>query len=130
MFLASAFLTATATARTVGSHNGFTATIADAVLAWLRLTPYDGQRAWKAFDWDVMDRLYRKGMIDNPANKAKSVVLSEDGLKRSDALFRELFTRSEPAWPAAGLVDTEIRCFREPEGQDAEEKEFQPRVQA
>ena len=41
-----------------------------------------------------MDRLYRKGMIENPANKAKSAVLSEDGLKRRDALFRELFTQA------------------------------------
>ena len=68
--------------------------IDDAVLALLQLTLHDGQRAWKTFDWDVMDRLYRKGMIDNPANKAKSVILSDDGIKRSDALFRELFTRA------------------------------------
>ena len=68
--------------------------IDDAVLALLQLTLHDGGRAWKTFDWDVMDRLYRKGMIENPANKAKSVVLSEDGLKRSDALFRELFTQA------------------------------------
>ena len=68
--------------------------IDDAVLALLQLTLHDGGRAWKTFDWDVMDRLYRKGMIENPANKAKSVVLSEDGLKRSDALFQELFTQA------------------------------------
>ena len=68
--------------------------IDDAVLALLQLTLHDGRRAWKTFDWDVMDRLYRKGMIENPANKTKSVVLSEDGLKRSDALFRELFTQA------------------------------------
>ena len=68
--------------------------IDDAVLALLQLTLHDGRCAWKTFDWDVMDRLYRKGMIENPANKTKSVVLSEDGLKRSDALFRELFTQA------------------------------------
>ncbi len=69
--------------------------IDDTVLALLQLTLHDGRRAWKTFDWDVMERLYRKGLIDNPVNKAKSVVLSDDGLKRSDALFRQLFTRSE-----------------------------------
>lgn len=68
--------------------------IDDAVLALLQLTLHDGRHAWKTFDWDVTDRLYRKGMIENPANKTKSVVLSEDGLKRSDALFRELFTQA------------------------------------
>ena len=70
--------------------------IDDAVLALLQLTLHDGRRAWKTFDWDVMDRLHDKGMIDNPANKAKSVVLSDDGLKRSEALFRSLFARSSP----------------------------------
>lgn len=69
--------------------------IDDAVLALLQLTLHDGRRAWKTFDWGVMDRLYRKGMIANPANKAKSVVLNDDGLKRSDVLFRELFTRAD-----------------------------------
>ncbi len=71
-----------------------TGKIDDAVLALFQLTLHDGRRAWKTFDWDVMDRLYRKGMIDNPANKAKSVVLSDDGMTRSEALFRELFTRA------------------------------------
>lgn len=68
--------------------------IDDAVLALLQLTLHDGQRAWKTFDWDVMDRLYRKGLIDNPASKAKSVALTDEGIMRGDALFRELFTRA------------------------------------
>ncbi|MBB3133308.1 hypothetical protein FHS26_001012 [Rhizobium pisi] len=67
--------------------------IDDAVLALLWLTLHDGDRAWKGFDWDVMDRLHRKGLIENPAGKAKSVVLSEEGLRRSEELFRALFTR-------------------------------------
>ena len=67
----------------------------DAVLALLQLTLHSERRAWKTLDWDVVDRLHRKGMIDNPANKAKSVVLTDDGLKRSDALFRALFTRAD-----------------------------------
>ena len=67
--------------------------IDDAVLALLWLTLHDGDRAWKGFDWDVMDRLHRKGLIENPAGKAKSVLLSEEGLRRSEELFRALFTR-------------------------------------
>ena len=31
-----------------------------AVLALLRLTLHDGQRAWKGFDWDALGRLHRK----------------------------------------------------------------------
>ena len=40
-----------------------------AVLALLWLTLHDGQRAWKSFDWDSMERLHRKGMIENPVNR-------------------------------------------------------------
>ena len=65
-----------------------------AVLALLFLTLHDGVRAWKGHDWDVLDRLYRKGMIDNPVGKAKSVVLTDEGLSESERLFRKLFETS------------------------------------
>jgi hypothetical protein len=65
--------------------------IDEAVLALLFLTLHDGVRAWKGHDWDVLDRLYRKGMIDNPVGKAKSVVLTDEGLSESERLFRKLF---------------------------------------
>ncbi|MEK1853290.1 MAG: DUF6429 family protein [Phyllobacterium sp.] len=54
---------------------------------------HDERRAWKGFDWGVMDRLHQKGLIANPANKSKSVVLSDEGLRRSEELFRAMFTR-------------------------------------
>jgi hypothetical protein len=69
--------------------------IDEAVLALLFLTLHDGVRAWKGHDWDVLDRLYRKGMIDNPIGKAKSVVLTDEGLSESERLFRKLFETSE-----------------------------------
>jgi hypothetical protein len=68
--------------------------IDQAVLALLYLTLHDGVRAWKGHDWDALDRLYRKGMIDNPVGKVKSVVLTDEGLSESERLFRELFERS------------------------------------
>lgn len=67
--------------------------IDDAVLALLYVTLHDGVRAWKGHDWAALDRLYRKGMIDNPVGKAKSVVLTDDGLSESKRLFRKLFER-------------------------------------
>jgi uncharacterized protein DUF6429 len=67
--------------------------IDDAVLALLYLSLHDGVRAWKGHDWDALDRLYRKGMIDNPVGKAKSVVLTDEGLSESQRLFRKLFER-------------------------------------
>ena len=65
-------------------------------LALLFLVTHDrqeglGARAWKGFDWDTMDRLYEKGFITNPASKAKSVSMTEDGYKKSEALFRKHF---------------------------------------
>jgi Domain of unknown function (DUF6429) len=63
------------------------------VLALLFLTLHDGYRAWKGHDWDAMDRLHKKGMIDNPVGKAKSVVLTEQGLRRSEELFTKHFAK-------------------------------------
>jgi hypothetical protein len=65
----------------------------DAVQALLFLTLHDETRAWKGHDWDALDRLHRKGFIGNPASKAKSVVLTQEGLARSEKLFREMFGR-------------------------------------
>jgi Domain of unknown function (DUF6429) len=67
--------------------------IDDAVLALLWLTLHDRCRAWKGFEWDALDRLHRKGMIENPASKAKSVVLTDEGLRQAEALFSALFAR-------------------------------------
>ncbi|QBD79939.1 hypothetical protein EPA93_29735 [Ktedonosporobacter rubrisoli] len=65
------------------------------VLALLYLTLHDSYRAWKGFDWDVLDRLYQKGWIDNPRNKAKSVVFTEEGLSRSANLFQQYFSKQD-----------------------------------
>ena len=66
----------------------------DAVLALLWLTLHDGHRAWKGHDWDVLGRLHEKGLILDPVGKAKSVVLTKDGLRRSEELFKALFTNA------------------------------------
>ncbi len=67
--------------------------IDEAVLALLYLTLHDGNRAWKGFDFDVLDHLYEKGFITNPVSKAKSVLLTEEGLARSKELFEEMFVK-------------------------------------
>jgi hypothetical protein len=67
--------------------------IDDAVLALLWLTLHDERRAWKGFDWDALERLHARGLIADPVNKAKSVVLTDEGLRQSEELFRALFTR-------------------------------------
>jgi hypothetical protein len=65
----------------------------DTVLALLYLTLHDGARAWKGFDFGVMDRLHEKGFILDPKGKTKSVILTEQGLARSKALFEAKFGR-------------------------------------
>jgi hypothetical protein len=70
--------------------------IDNAVLGLLWLTLHEQRRAWKGFDWETLDRLHQKGLIADPANKAKSVVLSDEGLRRAQKAFRALFTRPTP----------------------------------
>jgi hypothetical protein len=66
--------------------------IDDAVLALLYLGLHDRYRAWKGFDWEAMNRLHDKGFISDPVGKAKSVVFTDEGLRRSEELFRKMFT--------------------------------------
>jgi hypothetical protein len=68
-----------------------TGKIDDAVLALLYLTLHGHDRAWKGFDWGALNRLHEKGMIDDPVNKAKSVVFTPDGLERAKKLFETMF---------------------------------------
>jgi hypothetical protein len=70
--------------------------IDDTVLGLLWLTLHDENRAWKSFDWGALDRLHQKGLIADPVNKAKSVALSDEGLRRAEELFNALFTRPAP----------------------------------
>lgn len=65
--------------------------IDEAVLALAYLTLHDGARVWKSFDWDALGRLHEKGHISDPVSKAKSVVLTEQGLKEAERLCRKLF---------------------------------------
>jgi DNA-binding PadR family transcriptional regulator len=48
-----------------------------------------GYRAWKSISWEIMDRLHEKGYVSNPATKAKSVIVTEAGLKAAEEMFRK-----------------------------------------
>lgn len=65
--------------------------IDDTVLALLYLTLHEDARAWKSFDFDVMDRLHEQGYINDPRGKSKSVTFTDEGLARSKALFQAKF---------------------------------------
>lgn len=63
-------------------------------LAILSLTLHDGQRVWKSVDWAITDRLHDKGLIENPAGKAKSLVLTDKGLAEAQATLTEMFSKT------------------------------------
>ena len=65
--------------------------IDSAVLALLLLGRHDGNRVWKSFDWEAMNRLHEKGFITDPVGKTKSVVLTEEGAREAERLFGERF---------------------------------------
>ena len=70
--------------------------IDEAALALLFLSMHSdgGQaRTWKGIDWEVMNRLYEKGYILDPKNKAKSVVVTKEGEEKSEELFTKLFCK-------------------------------------
>lgn len=67
--------------------------IDEAVLGLLYLTLHDGYRAWKGMDWDALSRLHAQGLIEDPVNKAKSVVLTPRGLGRAMRIFETRFVK-------------------------------------
>ena len=66
--------------------------IDNAVLALLLLGT-SGNRAWKGYDADVLDRLHQKGLIDDPRTKSLSIVFTGEGLSQAKKLLEELFGR-------------------------------------
>lgn len=76
--------------------------IDEAVLALLHLTSFrEGSGefaitcAWKGHDWEALNRLHEKGLISDPKNKNKSIVLTDQGAKQSEFLFEQLFCEQE-----------------------------------
>jgi len=73
--------------------------LAEVALAILWLTAHgdsDYMRAWKSLDWDVLALLHRRGWINDPVGKQKSVVLSREGAELAERYFESHFgTKSE-----------------------------------
>lgn len=70
----------------------------EVVLALLHLTAFDYHgvtRAWKGFDWSVMERLHEKGLISDPRSRARSVMLLEGAPELAEKLFRKHFARGD-----------------------------------
>ena len=50
-------------------------------------------RSWKGYDFNVLDRLAQKGYIAG-SRKAKSVILTDEGVKRVEELKRKLLNNT------------------------------------
>ena len=50
-------------------------------------------RVWKNIDWDVIDLLHEKGWMADPRNKAKFVILTEEGKKLAEEFFEKHFSK-------------------------------------
>ncbi len=66
----------------------------EVALALLFLTLGADNRAWKGMAWEVSNRLYDKGWIENPRNKSKSFELTEAGREACIQLFQTHFGKS------------------------------------
>ncbi|WP_087737753.1 DUF6429 family protein [Paraburkholderia piptadeniae] len=64
--------------------------IDEVALALLYLTLHDRDRAWKGFDRDVLNR-HERGFIEDPVNKTKSVIFTDEGLRGSERLSCQQF---------------------------------------
>jgi len=72
--------------------------LAEAALAILGLSAFESHhmtRAWKGLDWDLTDLLYRKGWIEDPVGKSKSVVFTDQGARLAPALLKRHFGASD-----------------------------------
>jgi len=47
--------------------------------SWTEKAPYDYQRSWKGYDFDILNALADEGLISD-SKRTKSVVIYEDGV--------------------------------------------------
>ena len=68
-------------------------------------------RAWKGYDWVALDRLHAKGYISDPKSKAKSVVVTVQGVQRSRKLFEKHSGKNEPTRVSSRLPGDSNRAI-------------------
>ena len=88
--------------------------IDETVLALLHLTLHDRARAWKGHDWEALNRLHRKGMIGDPVGKAKSVVLTDQGLAGERAFVQKAIREGTRSLIFCRLPALAVRSFEPP----------------
>ena len=65
--------------------------IEDAVLALIGAFEFENGRAWKRFDFAVMDSLSARESISEPRSRSESVYLTPEGMARAKMLADKMF---------------------------------------
>jgi len=55
---------------------------------------YKIKRSWKGYDFDILNELEEKGLIDG-GRRSKSVHFTEDGAKKAEALIKKYLSSLE-----------------------------------
>jgi hypothetical protein len=66
-------------------------TLALLYLVSSKLGETPGARAWKGFDRETLNRLHKKGWIEALNSKSPTLLVTEEGYRKSEQLFRKYF---------------------------------------
>jgi hypothetical protein len=67
------------------------AKLQNAVLALLGTFAFENGRAWKRYDFSVMEALHKQGFITDPRGRSESVYLTEEGQLKAKELAATYF---------------------------------------
>ena len=63
--------------------------------SWTEKAPYDYQRSWKSYDFDVLNELADEGLISD-SKRTKSAVIYEGGVVKAKELLKKYGLDSTP----------------------------------
>ena len=64
--------------------------------SWTEKEPYGGyQRAWKGYDFDILNKLQSENMIGGSTYKAKSTYITEKGIEKAKELIKNITLKSK-----------------------------------
>ncbi|WP_459570137.1 DUF6429 family protein [Cupriavidus sp. 8B] len=81
----------------------------EVVLALLYLNLCEERRAWKSLNWGALNRLHEKRLIGNPVSHAKSVCLTDVGLRKGERVVLHPPRRSASRWRTRVITPSRYR---------------------
>ncbi len=63
--------------------------------SWIEKEPYgEYQRAWKGYDFDILNTLEDERLIGGSTHKAKSTYITNEGIKKAKELMKNIMLRN------------------------------------